>query len=508
MLKEIQSALLELGFEANEHTMLAYWDSDLVCRFANNAYIDWFGKTPDEIINKVTMPDLLGDLYEKNIKYIDGVLGGKVQVFERDVPIANGSVRNSVATYIPDYDDGVVRGFYAHVTDITFLKNKNTSGWSSIHTKNAWFFEEKIIGSVEKYLQANILNEFPGIPMLAKRFFISESKLKRDFKSRYKTTVFSYFRNLQMEFAEAYIIEKKCSKKQMAALLHFENPSNFLACYKKYLFEKTDRTIAEEIQKNTDYNYKTFIEQSPFAIAMLDTRLILIAASKKWAETYRLEYNHQIGLNIYAISPYMESKWKAIFEGGLQGKSYNDENKFVNEDGTMRWVRWDVHPWYKNNGTVGGLLLFSENITELKQHEEENRKLLEIFNKTSEIAHIGAWKRNFKEGTTLWSNVLKEILEVGSDYVPEYNEGINFYKAGKSRRKIERALINATELGLSFDIEVEIITAKGTQKRVRVIGYPDIIDGYCEKLMGIMQEVAVKHDNTLIETDKRQPLKG
>lgn len=103
--------------------MLAYWDKDLICRYANSAYVDWFGKTKEEMINNMRIDELLGPLFEKNLPYIKGVLSGKKQLFEREIPIPNSSgIRHSLATYIPDINDGEVIGFFVHVADVTYLK--------------------------------------------------------------------------------------------------------------------------------------------------------------------------------------------------------------------------------------------------------------------------------------------------------------------------------------------------------------------------------------------------
>lgn len=103
--------------------MLAYWDKDLICRYANNAYVGWFGKTQEEMINKIRINELLGPLYEKNLPHIKAVLAGKKQLFEREIPIPDGSgIRHSLATYIPDIKNGEVIGFFVHVADVTYLK--------------------------------------------------------------------------------------------------------------------------------------------------------------------------------------------------------------------------------------------------------------------------------------------------------------------------------------------------------------------------------------------------
>ncbi len=67
---------------------------------------------------------LLGPLYEKNLPYILNALRGEKQVFERQIPIPSGGVRESIATYTPDVVDGVVRGFWAHVAEVTMLRER------------------------------------------------------------------------------------------------------------------------------------------------------------------------------------------------------------------------------------------------------------------------------------------------------------------------------------------------------------------------------------------------
>lgn len=103
-------------------SMLAYWDKDLRCRFANKAYKVWFGLTPEQIIG-IRMQDLLGPkLFALNETYVRGVLAGQAQTFERIVPGPDGVQRHSLASYLPDIVDGEVQGFLVQVTEITKLK--------------------------------------------------------------------------------------------------------------------------------------------------------------------------------------------------------------------------------------------------------------------------------------------------------------------------------------------------------------------------------------------------
>ncbi len=101
--------------------MLGYWDASQRCRFANEAYRKWFGRTPQELVG-LPIQELLGPLYELNLPYIRAALEGEVQVFERTIPLPDGTVRHTIASYYPDIANRTVRGFSAHVTDVTRMK--------------------------------------------------------------------------------------------------------------------------------------------------------------------------------------------------------------------------------------------------------------------------------------------------------------------------------------------------------------------------------------------------
>src|SRR5678815_2014366 len=103
-------------------SMLAYWDAEQRCRFANRAYERWFGVSPETLIGK-HISELLGPLYKLNLPYIEGALRGEPQEFEREIPDpAGGPARHSLASYIPDVVDGKVRGFFALVIDVSAIK--------------------------------------------------------------------------------------------------------------------------------------------------------------------------------------------------------------------------------------------------------------------------------------------------------------------------------------------------------------------------------------------------
>jgi len=102
--------------------MVGYWDRDLRCSFGNSGYLEWFGKTQEEM-RGIAMQALLDEeLFRKNLPHIRGALSGEAQHFERVLTKADGSMAYSWTNYIPDITDGQVRGFFVLITDITEIK--------------------------------------------------------------------------------------------------------------------------------------------------------------------------------------------------------------------------------------------------------------------------------------------------------------------------------------------------------------------------------------------------
>ncbi|MFM2402286.1 MAG: hypothetical protein RL223_166 [Pseudomonadota bacterium] len=105
-------------------SMIGSWDVRLRNRFANQAYARYFDRTPEQIAS-MTLPELLGPrLAALNRPYIDAVLAGQEQRFERDIPVPGevGVVRHTLAHYLPQREGGQVVGFYVLVHDISEVK--------------------------------------------------------------------------------------------------------------------------------------------------------------------------------------------------------------------------------------------------------------------------------------------------------------------------------------------------------------------------------------------------
>jgi diguanylate cyclase (GGDEF)-like protein/PAS domain S-box-containing protein len=119
--------------------LIGYWNRELRCEFANDAYHAYFGIPAEQMIG-LHLRDLLGErLFELNIPHAHAALAGEAQRFQRRVTRADGTTRDTEGQYLPDRDEtGSVRGFYVLVTDVSEL----TAAKGELELSNARLLKE------------------------------------------------------------------------------------------------------------------------------------------------------------------------------------------------------------------------------------------------------------------------------------------------------------------------------------------------------------------------------
>ena len=122
--REMRRKELELARILNSvPALIGYFDQNQVNLNSNLAYASFFKMDSDALKGR-TLRELQGpELYEKNRPFVEGVLQGEPQNFERTLPMADGKTKHVLANYIPDFVDGRVTGFFIVVTDISLMKN-------------------------------------------------------------------------------------------------------------------------------------------------------------------------------------------------------------------------------------------------------------------------------------------------------------------------------------------------------------------------------------------------
>lgn len=116
---------------------------------------------------------------------------------------------------------------------------------------------------------------------------------------------------------------------------------------------------------------RLFVQHVPAAIAMFDTNMRYLVVSQNWLTTYGIKKQDIIGRSHYEIFPDLPDRWKEVHRRCLSGSvERREEDQFVWLDGSTKWVTWEVRPWHTVSGTVGGIIIFSQDVTAHRQAEE------------------------------------------------------------------------------------------------------------------------------------------
>jgi PAS domain S-box-containing protein len=141
----------------------------------------------------------------------------------------------------------------------------------------------------------------------------------------------------------------------------------------------SDISARKEAEESLIHSHKLMsyiIEHNRSAIAVHDRDMRYIYVSKRYLDDYKVKEQDVIGKHHYEVFPDLPQKWKDVHKKALAGEISSAENDpYVREDGTVDWTRWECRPWYEADGSIGGIIVYTEVITERKRVEEEKAKL-------------------------------------------------------------------------------------------------------------------------------------
>ncbi|MFS2021460.1 diguanylate cyclase domain-containing protein, partial [Massilia sp. CT11-108] len=102
----------------NVPALIAYVDTDLRYRFANERYREWFGVKTTDMIGR-TVLDAMGEgFYASRREALERCLAGHASHLEIEEQ-RRGRTRVISSTYLPHIRDGIVQGIYVLSTDAT-----------------------------------------------------------------------------------------------------------------------------------------------------------------------------------------------------------------------------------------------------------------------------------------------------------------------------------------------------------------------------------------------------
>jgi diguanylate cyclase (GGDEF)-like protein/PAS domain S-box-containing protein len=159
---------------------------------------------------------------------------------------------------------------------------------------------------------------------------------------------------------------------------------------KPILMRGTIQDITEGKRAETDLRqseelFQLFTQHAPAALAMFDRDMRYIAVSRRWCDDFGLRSADILGRSHYEIFPDLPARWLTVHRRALGGETVKtEEDRFDRSDGTVQWLRWEVRPWLAGTGAIGGIIIFTEDITARKRSETRLQLAASVFTHASE----------------------------------------------------------------------------------------------------------------------------
>jgi PAS domain S-box-containing protein len=220
--------------------------------------------------------------------------------------------------------------------------------------------------------------------------------------------------------------------------------------------------------KEREEQLRLFIENAPASIAMFDNEMKYISASNRWIADYNLKDKKLVGKSHYVVFPEITEELKQVHKRVLAGSTEQaSQDKFVRIDGTVQWLKWEAIPWYSPSGSIGGIIIFTEDITDLKLASDALEDSQEKYKYVIETAEEGIILLD-KNGTIIEANPKSQELfgDIHEQLIGKNLEYINkeLKISSDNFKQAFKAVLNEK----SISNEWEYFNKKGEKKFIRI----------------------------------------
>lgn len=259
--------------------------------------------------------------------------------------------------------------------------------------------------------------------------------------------------------------------------------------------EVTDQVKNKERLIRTNALYQTIITTSPDSIIITEPDGKIRTFSDSWIQLMQGQPDDRfIGTNIQDFLLHEDKvKFEASLERMRQLFSHEHEefvlitnrNQVVSIEINARAIKGEKEK-------CEGFLFVIRDVSERKKAQLEIDTKTELLRLTNDMAKVGGWEFDpvTLEGT--WTEEVAKIHDLPKEATTNVEMGISFYKP-ESKLKIAQAIERLLLEAIPYDLELEMISAKGNEKRIRTMGVPVVSDGKVVKVQGIIQDISSQH---------------
>ncbi len=284
----------------------------------------------------------------------------------------------------------------------------------------------------------------------------------------------------RIEYYETTRITKAGKKVAVSLTISpIKDSTGRLVGFCKLAHDITERKRAEQVLRETNRALETqtavlrsqeellkiFVKNVPAAVAMLDRDMRYLQVSDRWCVDFSLDSSQLLGRSHYEIFPDIPDGWKQLHRRALLGETLRAEEDRWDREGGTTWLRWEIRPWLNLHGLPGGVLIFSEDITQRKHAEEAllgmSRKLIE--------AHE---QERTRIGRDLHDDVVQRLALLAIEL-----EGVQHDSAPELSRRIDDLRKQATQI----TNDVQLLSHELHSSKLEYLGIVGAIKSFCKE---------------------------
>jgi len=203
----------------------------------------------------------------------------------------------------------------------------------------------------------------------------------------------------------------------------------------------TERKANEKRLAHSHELMRYVIEHTRSAVAVHDRELRYIYVSQRYLDDYKVREQNVIGKHHYEVFPDLPQKWRDVHQRALAGEVVSaEDDPYCRDDGTVEWTRWECRPWYANDGSIGGIIVYTEVTTDRKNAEEERLRLERQLLHAQKLESLGVLAGGIAHD---FNNILTAIIGNADLALMRLNKES---PALDNLRKIEQAAARAADL--------------------------------------------------------------
>jgi two-component system, cell cycle sensor histidine kinase and response regulator CckA len=255
---------------------------------------------------------------------------------------------------------------------------------------------------------------------------------------------------------------------------------------------------AERALRVSEHRFRSFVENANDIVYSLSPEGVFTYVSPNWQEKlgeppgtplgrYFGEYVHP------EEAPLCEAFLEEIVTHGQSRRGV--EYRVRHADGHFVWHNSNGAPLRDERGEVISYVGIARDVTEQKQADQALTRSEGFLRQVGRLARVGGWEFDPATNVVTWHETTMDIFE-HPEPKPSLDEAVSFFlEAGRDR--VAEHVSRAIETGQPYEFEEEILTGKGNRRWVRSVGVPEMQEGTCVRLYGVVQDITDHHEMEL-----------